>query len=133
MLEQARKRFKEKSVENKNIKLIQGDVGELPFRDETFEIVLSMNGVPAFPDKEKSYREIHRVLKKEGRVFAYFYIQNESKITDILVKKILIKKGWFTPPFETAVSLKLKLEKDYTIEHFRVYGAKVCFIARKKN
>ncbi len=47
-----------------NIHFLQGDVGALPFGDETFDIVLSLNGFHAFPDKEAAYRETFRVLKK---------------------------------------------------------------------
>ena len=35
-----------------NITFRQGDVGALPFEDETFDAVLSLNGFHAFPDKE---------------------------------------------------------------------------------
>ncbi|MBR0152319.1 MAG: class I SAM-dependent methyltransferase, partial [Lachnospiraceae bacterium] len=40
----------------RNVTFRQGDVGALPFEDGTFDIVLSMNGFHAFPDKEAAYR-----------------------------------------------------------------------------
>lgn len=43
-----------------------GDVGALPFADGAFDIVLSLNGFHAFPDKEVAYREVFRVLKPGG-------------------------------------------------------------------
>jgi ubiquinone/menaquinone biosynthesis C-methylase UbiE len=45
---------------------MQGDVGNLKFSNETFDIVLSMNGFHAFPDKEKAFSETARVIKKGG-------------------------------------------------------------------
>ena len=36
----------------KNVTFRQGDVGALPYKDDTFDIVLSLNGFHAFPDKE---------------------------------------------------------------------------------
>ena len=36
----------------------QGDVGELPYEDDIFDTVLSLNGFHAFPDKEAAYREV---------------------------------------------------------------------------
>ena len=131
MLEIAKTRFEENAINN--VKTVQGDVGKLPFDDAFFDIVLCMNGVHAFPDKEKSFQEIHRVLKKDGKLLASFYIQGQSKITDILVKTILARKGWFTPPFETLSSLKSKLSKNYTIEKIQVRGALVYFLATKRN
>ena len=49
-----------------NINFLQGDVGALPFEDCSFDIVLSLNGFHAFPDKEAAYRETFRVLKPGG-------------------------------------------------------------------
>lgn len=69
--------------------------------DSSFDIVLSMNGFHAFPDKEKAFRETWRVLKPGGKFIACFYIKGKSGITDSLVKNVLSKKGWFTPPFQT--------------------------------
>ena len=46
----------------KNVTFRQGDVGTLPYADGTFDIVLSLNGFHAFPDKEAAYREVFRVL-----------------------------------------------------------------------
>ena len=40
----------------KNVTFRQGDVGALPFADGAFDIVLSLNGFHAFPDKEAAYR-----------------------------------------------------------------------------
>ena len=50
----------------KNVTFRQGDVGALPFADGAFDIVLSLNGFHAFPDKEDAYREVFRVLKPGG-------------------------------------------------------------------
>ena len=45
MLEQAKKRFENDGITN--ISAIEGNVEALPFEDETFDIVLSMNGFHA--------------------------------------------------------------------------------------
>lgn len=130
MLSQAIERFKNNGI--KNIMATQSDVSNLPFPDETFDIVLSMNGFHAFPYKDKAFTETHRVLKKGGLFIACFYIKGESKVTDILVEKVLSKKGWFSPPFDTARTLKIKLEEMYYISQFQIEGSMVYFCARKK-
>lgn len=129
MLGQARERFAR--AELTNVETIQGDVGKLPFADETFDTVLSMNGFHAFPDKERAFAETWRVLKKGGLFLACFYIRGESKVTDWLVNGILSRKGWFTPPFDTAAALKDRLQKIYQIEEFHVEGSMVYFCVRK--
>ena len=125
MLEQAKNRLPD-------IKMLQGDVGSLKFDDESFDIVLSMNGFHAFPDKEKAFSETCRVLKKGGMFLSCFYIKGKSRITDWLVKNVLAKKGWFTPPFDTEEGLKARLEKLYDIKTFVADRSMVYFYAVKK-
>ena len=88
MLDQARKRL----GSHAHIKCIQGDVGNLQMENESVDTVVSMNGFHAFPDKQKAFHEIWRVLKPGGNFIACFYIRGKSKRTDWLVKNILAKK-----------------------------------------
>lgn len=37
-----------------NINIVQGDVGNLPYENNHFDIITSMNGFHSFPDKEES-------------------------------------------------------------------------------
>ena len=41
-----------------HVRFQQGDVGALPFGDGSFDIVLSLNGFHAFPDKEAAWRDL---------------------------------------------------------------------------
>ena len=130
MLVQARTRFLASDIGN--VTLVQGDVGALPFEDREFDVVLSMNGFHAFPDKDRAFSEMTRVLKKGGRLVACFYIRGRSKITDALVKNILAKKGWFTPPFDTSGELMKRLEQAYKVTNWHIRGSIVYFRAVKK-
>ena len=123
MLEQAKRRLDGQA----HINFIQGDVGNLQMDDESFDIVLSMNGFHAFPDKQKAFRETFRVLKSGGDFIACFYIRGKSKKTDWLVKNILAKKGWFTPPFQTEEELKNTLQKMYKEVELHVDGSMAYF------
>lgn len=123
MLEQAKRRLDGQA----HINFIQGDVGNLQMDDESFDIVLSMNGFHAFPDKQKAFRETCRVLKSGGDFIACFYIKGKSKKTDWLVKNILAKKGWFTPPFQTEEELKNTLQKMYKEVELHVDGSMTYF------
>ena len=123
MLEQAKRRLDGQA----HINFIQGDVGNLQMDDESFDIVLSMNGFHAFPDKQKAFRETFRVLKSGGDFIACFYIKGKSKRTDWLVKNILAKKGWFTPPFQTEEELKNTLQKMYKEVELHIDGSMAYF------
>jgi ubiquinone/menaquinone biosynthesis C-methylase UbiE len=114
-----------------NISFVQGDVGNLPFEDASFNIVLSMNGFHAFPDKKKAFLETNRVLKKGGSFIGCFYIKGKSKRTDWLVRRILTKKGWFTPPFLTEESLHNVLHKLYSEVECHIDGSIAFFKCKK--
>ena len=64
MMGQAREKAERMGLQN--VQFRQGDVGALPYEDSSFDIVLSLNGFHAFPDKEAAYRETFRVLKPGG-------------------------------------------------------------------
>lgn len=123
MIVQAKARLADRS----HISFVQGDVGQLPFVSESCDIVLSMNGFHAFPDKEKAFQETWRVLKTGGKFIACFYIKGETGITDWLVKNILSSKGWFTPPFQTKSQLKEMLKQMYQKIDFHTDGSIVYF------
>ena len=125
MMENARKRAEYMNI--KNIDFRQGDADALPFPDESFDIVLSLNGFHAFPDKDAAFKETYRVLKKGGIFCGYFYIQGEKKRTDFAVKHILVPNHSFTPPFETSDSLKERLGNMYRAVKFRTVYAEGIF------
>ena len=127
MLEQAEKRLNGQT----HIGCVQGDVGSLPMADKSFDIVVSMNGFHAFPDKQKAFSETWRVLKPGGDFIACFYIRGKCKRTDWLVKNILAKKGWFTPPFQTEEELKDILSGMYRKVELHVDGSMVYFCCVK--
>ena len=97
----------------RNVTFLQGDVGALPFADESFDAVLSLNGFHAFPDKEAAYRETFRVLKQGGVFCGCFYIQGGCRRTDRFIRRLYVPRGFFTPPFETEESLRERLSGMY--------------------
>jgi SAM-dependent methyltransferase len=63
MLEIARKKFKP----GENVVFQPADAMALPFADGVFDAVVCQFGVMFYPDKDKSYREVRRVLASGGR------------------------------------------------------------------
>ena len=129
MMNAARKKAESAGI--RNITFLQGDVGALPFDDESFDIVLSLNGFHAFPDKEAAYRETNRVLKKGGIFCGCFYIQGGCRRTDWFIKKLYVPKGFFTPPFETEDSLRRRLREMYADVTVTAVEGIGCFTCRK--
>jgi SAM-dependent methyltransferase len=63
MLEIARTKFRP----DEEVEFQPADAMALPFADVSFDAVVCQFGVMFFPDKDKSYREVHRVLAPGGR------------------------------------------------------------------
>ncbi len=115
MLGAARERIKVMNLHN--LTLRQGDVLHLPYADDSFDGVLSMNGLHCFPHKKKALTEIFRVLKPGGFFCGCFYIQGERKPVDWIMRHILNKKGFCVPPHLS------KQEAIDLLQHF--YGKQV--------
>ena len=111
MMENAKRRAA--AMKLPNVAFVQGDVGALPFADESFDLVLSLNGFHAFPDTDAAFRETCRVLKRGGVFCGCFYIAGQFPRTDWFVKHMYVPKGFFTPPFETVESLEKRLRGLY--------------------
>lgn len=111
MLREAKKFFTENGLVK--VTCMQGNPRSLPFADEGFDFVLSMNGFHVFPYKNRTFSEISRVLKKGGIFSGCFYIKGERALTDFVVKKVLEPNGWFLPPFYTKEELYKTLTSYY--------------------
>jgi ubiquinone/menaquinone biosynthesis C-methylase UbiE len=65
MIEVARGKFRP----GERVEFQPADATALPFPDAAFDAMVCQFGIMFFPDKEKSYREAHRVLAPGGRYF----------------------------------------------------------------
>ena len=66
------------------VEVIEGNVAKLPFEDNTFDIVTAFETVYFWPDIEKCFGEVKRVLKPGGT----FLIGMESNGSDNLLMKL---------------------------------------------
>ena len=129
MMKNAEKRAQAMNI--RHVRFVQDDVGALSFDDGCFDIVRSLNGFHAFPDKDAAFRETCRVLKPGGIFCGCFYIKDEFKRTDWFVKHMYVPKGFFTPPFETKESLKGRLDSMYSQANVQTVNAEGIFCCVK--
>lgn len=114
-----------------NVELICGDVENLNFDDEFFDIVLSINGFHVFPNKKAAYNETRRVLKNSGIFCGCMYIKGQNSRTDFFVKNFCEKFGYFTPPYETLESLNEQLKILYRQVKISTVESFACFTCIK--
>lgn len=75
-----------KAIDTGRCKILVGDVRTLPFEDESIDIVTAFETIYFWNDIERCFKEIYRVLKKEGQ----FLICNEVSSKERRdVKKLL--------------------------------------------
>ena len=59
-----------------NVTFVEGEIEELPFEDESFDVVISNGVIDLLPDKEVVFASIYRILRPGGRIqFADVTIQ----------------------------------------------------------
>ena len=112
MLEAALKNIYDLNLQN--VKLMQGDVENLAFADESFDIVLSINGFHVFTNKDSAYNETYRILKKNGIFCGSMYIKDKNRCTDFFVKNFCERFNYFSPPYDTFESLQQRFKRMYT-------------------
>jgi SAM-dependent methyltransferase len=84
----------EKSVDEGKVEVIQGSVSEMPFEDNTFDIVTGFETIYFWPDFINDLKEVNRVLKKDGLLFfcnEAVYREGEMEKYDDLVELLDMK------------------------------------------
>lgn len=96
MIAQAR----ERSRELENVLFAIGAADEIPWRDEYFDHVLSIESFYYYPDQEAVLRELHRVLVPGGLVFILINLYKENPHS----------LGWVK---QLKVPVQVRSEKEY--------------------
>jgi SAM-dependent methyltransferase len=66
MLAKARSAAAEAGIEN--VEFVAGEAENLPFREESFDVVISNGVIDLIPDKDAVFAELYRVLAPGGRL-----------------------------------------------------------------
>lgn len=76
------------------VNVIQGSVSDMPFYDETFDIVTGFETIYFWPDFINDLKEVNRVLKKDGLLFfcnEAVYREGEMEKYDDLIELLDMK------------------------------------------
>ena len=83
-----------KAIEKGIVNILQASVSNMPFYDETFDIVTGFETIYFWPDFINDLKEVNRVLKKDGLVFfcnEAVYREGEMEKFDDLVELLDMK------------------------------------------
>ena len=56
------------AMEVTNVEFVESEAEQLPFRDESFDVVISNGVIDLIPDKDAVFAELYRVLEPGGRI-----------------------------------------------------------------
>lgn len=118
------------AIDAGKVNVLQGSVSEMPFYDETFDIVTGFETIYFWPDFINDLKEVNRVLKKDGLVFfcnEAVYREGQMEKYDDLVELLDMK-------IYSEDVLKESLEKT-GFKDFKAYVDEehdwICMTARK--
>lgn len=131
MLQKAQHLYAENGIEN--VTFIRGDVGSLPIDHASVDLCLSMSGFHAFSDKARALSEIVRVLKVNKIFTGCFYIKGKRLLTDLLVRHVLSRRGYFSAPFYDQQESLSKFGECFNIEYTATMKSFLVFTMNKKN
>ncbi|MBK7433216.1 MAG: class I SAM-dependent methyltransferase [Chitinophagaceae bacterium] len=60
--------------------VIQADINDMPYADETFDVVICMGVIQHTPDPEQTIRNLYALVKKGGRLVIDHYTFNRSRL-----------------------------------------------------
>ena len=95
ILEHAKQRAKKNEVENK-IEFKKGSVQELPFSDNSIDIIVSSLSLHHWENPSKAFNEINRVLKNDGKFLIFDFRRDTRKICYGFLKfatKVVVPKA----------------------------------------
>lgn len=102
--------------------IIQADINDMPYRDETFDVVICMGVIQHTPSPEKTIKDLYAMVKKGGSLIIDHYTFTRSNLFRLApMYRWCLKKR---PPGYT-IPYTRKLVKKYLPLHKRFSGSKI--------
>lgn len=90
-VEESRK-YNQNKINEGQVEIIEGSVSELPFDNESFDIVTAFETTYFWPDLENDLKEVYRVLKSDGAVFICNEESKDENLKERMEDKIKLMK-----------------------------------------
>lgn len=95
-----------------NVEFIKGDIEEMPFQDDQYDVVLSNCVLNLVPDKKKAFSEIFRVLKPEG-LFCVSDVVLKGNLPEKIRQDAVMYVGCVSGALEMDDYMKIILEQGF--------------------
>lgn len=122
MLEVARENAAQRGI--KNIETVVCDVSELPFQDNTFDVISCRMGFMFFPDMLMAATEMIRVLKPGGRIAASVWNGSDKNLWFTTAMSSVNRNMTLPPPLPGAPGMFRCAEENLMVDLFSKVGFK---------
>jgi ubiquinone/menaquinone biosynthesis C-methylase UbiE len=101
-------------VKDVTVKWMPADAMQLPFEDDSFDLVVMQFGIMFFPDKEKGLKEAYRVLRHGGKLI--FSTWNKAETVKAIHEGRLVIESYFgeNPPIFYNVPYSMYDDRELT-------------------
>ena len=81
-------KYNAKEIEKGQVEILEGSVSNIPFEDESIDIVTGFETIYFWPDLKEDLKEIKRVLKSDGAIFICNEEINDGHIEERLGERM---------------------------------------------
>jgi len=101
-------------VKDDTVKWMPADAMQLPFEDDSFDLVVMQFGIMFFPDKEKGLKEAYRVLRHGGKLI--FSTWNKVETVKAIHEGRMVIESYFgdDPPMFYGVPFSMYDDRELT-------------------
>jgi ubiquinone/menaquinone biosynthesis C-methylase UbiE len=101
-------------VKDDTVKWMPADAMQLPFEDDSFDLVVMQFGIMFFPDKEKGLKEAYRVLRHGGKLI--FSTWNKVETVKAIHEGRMVIESYFgdDPPMFYSVPFSMYDDRELT-------------------
>ena len=101
-------------VKHDTVKWMPADAMQLPFEDDSFDLVVMQFGIMFFPDKEKGLKEAYRVLRHGGKLI--FSTWNKVETVKAIHEGRMVIESYFgdDPPIFYSVPFSMYDDRELT-------------------
>lgn len=125
MLKKAAKQFRNQD----NVLLIRAFPNELPFKDNVFKGVQSLNGLHGFDNRVSVYEEFVRVMKPNAMLHGTTIVHGNIKMADLVLEQY--QNFGVSPPLRKIAFLMDEISRSgFSAPNFETHGAVAFFNAQ---
>ncbi len=107
MIELVKKYVDEENLKQRSSYLL-GDIHNIPYDDDSIDLVISRGSIPFWDDWGKAYSEIYRILKKDGHAYIGGGFGNAKLRDEIKNKMSKEDPDWSKKPYRKNMENKRK-------------------------